>query len=208
MAPSRPVRSDGQSLLVSAFCEVHALTSPTAESEMSYSICLDPKALKVESGQGTTTFADGGAGNGTEIASGSSVSIPKWNTFSQLFNQYRVNSATCTVRGSLSSIEFPINISNDIGDSTPSQSQLQATSGAHKTFYITESRREAKYQVKNSGNQLDFLSTSASQAQVDADKRYIKVHQHLPKTENGAVVISHGIQVYLSLTLKDSKNLN
>lgn len=175
---------------------------------MSYSICLDPKALKVTSGQALTTFADGGADDGSVITSGSNVSIPKWNTFSQLFNQYRINSASCTIRGSLSSIEFPINISNDIGDVTPPSSQLQATSGAHKTYYITESRREAKYQMKNTGNQLDFLSTAASQAQVDADKRYIKVHQHLPKTVNGPVVISHGVQVFLSLTLKDSKNLN
>ncbi len=205
----RPMRTldDGQNLLVSAFCEVHAQTATATETEMSYSICLDPKALTLTAGQATTTFADGGADDGALIGSGDDLNIPKWNTFSQLFNQYRINSVSCSVRGSISSIEFPINMSNDIGDGTPCGSQLQATSGAHKTFYITEANREAKYQVKNTGNQLDYLSTASGQAQVSADKRYIKIHQHLPKTP-APQIVAHGVQLYISLTMKDSKSLN
>lgn len=193
-----------QSMLVSAFFEVHRNTVNTGETEMGYSIRLDPDNLHLVSNGQETTFSDGTAGDGATIAPGSGPSIPQWNTMKQLFNQYQIRGATCTVRCSREGSEFPIIISNDIGDSTPCNSQLSALSGAHKQFFITENRREAKYKVANAGQQLDFLSTASTQTQSLADTRYIKVFQHLPKANS--LMVTHGVTVMLNLALKDSKH--
>ena len=83
-----------------------------------------------------------------------------------------------------------------------------ALTGAHKSFSMTTSRREAKYTIKNSGQDLDWFSTADNQNMDASAKRYIKVFQKLPTSAGVAATCEHQVQVLLSLSLKDSKNLN
>ena len=99
-------------------------------------------------------------------------------------------------------------ISQDKGDSAPNTSQLQAVSQAHKTYYITEEKRTAKYGCKNTGQDLDFLSTSSGVEQTTEARKYIKVFQHLPMTTGGPVHIQHSCQLFITLGLKDSRALS
>jgi hypothetical protein len=86
----------------------------------------------------------------------------------------------------------------------------KAMSGAHKSFSMTTSKREISYGCKNSGQDLDYRSTNDSSTLVSGEKKYLKVFQKLPKGEGDFAnkTCEHQVQVMLSLTLKDSKNLN
>lgn len=201
-----PSLTSDQTITVSTYCEVHATTSALSETEMSYSIRLDPKALQITTNDLNVTLTDGSAGEGTLLASGASFNLPKFTTMKELFNQYNVRSASVSVQASRNSSEFPLIFSKDIGDATPCTSTLNAVSGAHKTEYITESRRMVRYGTKHTGQQLDYQSTQSSTETAPDSRSYIKVFQHLPKTAD--LIVSHGVTVYLTLGLKDSRHLN
>lgn len=210
MAPRRSLTSD-QTIMVSTYFEVHSQCASSGETELSYAIRLDPKALEVYTENCSLT--DGGAGEGNTLASGAAFALPKWTTMSGLFNQYNVRSASVNIQCSREGSEFPLILSSDIGDNTPCTSTLNAVSGSHKTEYITENRRQVKYGVKNVGQQLDFMNTTSTVMQAIDQRRYIKVYQHKPKVpqaviDGGGGIISHGVTVYLTLGLKDSRHLN
>lgn len=193
---------DGQSILVNAYCEVHKNLDPATEGAMSYSINIDPKNAKLIGGAGVT--ATKGDANGTAL--GENLVYNKFNTFSSLFNQYRVNSATIRVRVDTEcGLENAVITCNDKGDGTVIESMSQAVTGAHKPHSMTQSRRELSYTIKTTGQERDFLSTNDNQNQSESEKKYIKVFQKLPKGEN-TKVCEHQVSMLLSLTLKDTKN--
>lgn len=201
---SRPI-SSGTSLLVNAYFEAHKALDSNSESDIAYSICIDPKVGGIIAGTGVS-FKDGGDGNGATIADGSNLSFTKYNTFATLFNEYRVNSATIKVRTDAScGLENAVICSQDKGDSTVVGNMAKAMTGAHKSYSMTTSRRELTYGCKNVGQDLDFRSTNDNTTLVEGAKKYLKVFQKIPA---GTGNCEHQIQVMLSLTLKDSKNLN
>lgn len=201
---SRPL-SSGTSLLVNAYFEAHKALDSASESDIAYSICIDPKVGAIIAGTGVT-FKDGGDGNGAVIAGGSNLSFNKYNTFATLFNEYRVNSATIKVRTDATcGLENAVICSQDKGDSTVVGNMAKAMTGAHKSYSMTVSKRELTYGCKNTGQDLDFQSTGTNNTLVEGAKKYLKVFQKIPA---GTGNCEHQIQVMLSLTLKDSKNLN
>jgi len=194
-----------QSMLASVYFEVQKACDATLEGELGYSIRLDPDNLIVKGTTGVV-MRDGTAANGAVIADGTPLEIPNWATMKQLFNQYQIKGASATICCSSNGAEFPLIMSNDIGDEEPCTSMKNAVSGAHQKAYISQTKREAKYAVKNVGQQLDFISTSGSTEQSVGTRRYLKVYQHLPVGQGN--VIQHGVTLYLQLGLKDSKHLN
>jgi len=211
-APIRRAPIDGQNILVNAYFEAkQALVA--GESVMSYAICIDPKSPLVTK-LGTLTLHDGGDANAQlGGASNNEMVLPKWTTFSGLFNQYRINGATIKVRvDGECGLENAVITCNDKGNESAITNMRQALTGAHKSHSMTVSRRELSYGVKSSGQDLDFYSTNDNVGIVSREKRYIKVFQKLPPNTAAAgepaKVCEHQVQVLLSLTLKDSKNLN
>jgi hypothetical protein len=175
---------------------------------MSYTINIDPKNPLITKAEGVTVY-DGGANGGAALAN-DKLAYPKYNTFSSIFNQYRVNVAMVKIRvDSTCGLENSIIVSNDKGNASAVETMAIALTGAHRSYSLSDARRELKYQIKNTGQDKDYLSTSTSENQVPAEKRYIKVFQKIPKGENATLnhVCEHQIQVMLSLTLKDSKNI-
>lgn len=201
--------SDGQSLLVNAYFEVNqALTAD--ESDMAYSLCIDPKKGAVNVNN-PATIGDGGEGNGNIIANGTPITFAKYDTFANMFNQYRVNSATIKLRTDAAcGLENAVICSTDKGNHEPVGTMRQALTGAHKSYSLSDSRRELSYGCKNIGQDLDFRSTNDDTTLVDGAKKYIKIFQKLPKAEGGLVghICRHQVQVTLSLTMKDTKTLN
>lgn len=206
-APVRRARpmSDGQSIIVNAYFEAHKALDAVNEGAMAYSICIDPKEPKIIGATGVT-FTDGGAGSGSAIASGSNLSFSKYTTFASLFNEYKVNSANIKIRTDATcGLENAVICTQDKGNSGTLASMAQSMNGAHKSFSMTTSRRELTYGCKNTGQDLDYRNTATAQVLTDGEKKYLKVFQKLP---SGSGNCEHQIQVMLSLTLKDSKNLN
>lgn len=203
-APARRAPMDGQNILVNAYFEAKKNLA-AGESFISYSICIDPKEPLITKGAGVTVWD--GADAPAQLA-GDSLSLQKYTTFKDLFNQYRINSATVKVRvdGSCG-LENAVITSNDKGVETAIGSMKSALSGAHKSHSMTVSRRELSYGMKCSGQDLDFLSTNTDLVTIPAEKKYIKVFQKLPAGSD-QTVCEHQVQVLLNLTLKDSKNLN
>lgn len=184
--------------------EVHK-TLKNIDSAMSYSINIDPKYALVSFFDGATaTLGDSGA---TQLPA-TGLSYAKFNTFSALFNQYRVNSITIKIRVDLAcGLENAVIVSNDKGTLTPVSSMASAISGAHKSYSMTSSRRELTYTIKNTGQDKDYLGTGAEQ-QIPSERRYIKVFQKLPKDAAETAKCEHQVSVLVNCTLKDSKNLN
>lgn len=203
-APARRAPIDGQNILVNAYFEAKKNLA-AGESFISYSICIDPKEPLITKGAGVTVWD--GADAPAQLA-GDSLNLQKYTTFKDLFNQYRINSATVKVRvdGSCG-LENAVITSNDKGVETAIGSMKSALSGAHKSHSMTVSRRELSYGMKCSGQDLDFMTTNSAQATIPAEKKYIKVFQKLPAGSD-QTVCEHQVQVLLNLTLKDSKNLN
>jgi hypothetical protein len=172
---------------------------------MSYTINIDPKNPLITKGDGVTVF-DGGANGGAELAN-DKLAYPKYNTFGSIFNQYRVNVAMVKIRvDSSHGLENSIIVSNDKGNASAVETMAVALTGAHRSYSLSDARRELRYQIKNTGQDKDYLSTAGNQNQDDGEKRYIKVFQKIPANAQGGKC-EHQIQVMLSLTLKDSKNI-
>jgi len=203
-APVRRAPIDGQNILVNAYFEAKKNLGAT-ESFMSYSICIDPKEPLITKGAGVSVWD--GADAPAQLAADKLV-LQKYTTFSELFNQYRINSATIKVRvDGACGLENSVITSNDKGIETAITSMKSAVSGAHKPHSMTVSRRELSYGMKCSGQDLDFMTTNTAQATIAAEKKYIKVFQKLPAGDANTIC-EHQVQVLLNLTLKDSKNLN
>ncbi len=203
-APVRRAPIDGQNILVNAYFEAKKNLGAT-ESYMSYSICIDPKEPVIKRGADVTVWD--GADAPAQLTDQKLI-LSKYTTFSELFNQYRINSATIKVRvDGACGLENSVITSNDKGDDTAITSMKSAVSGAHKPHSMTVSRRELSYGMKCSGQDLDFLSTNTDLVTIPAEKKYIKVFQKLPAGSD-QTVCEHQVQVLLNLTLKDSKNLN
>lgn len=193
---------DGQSLLVNAYAEIQKARDAANEEYLAYVINIDPKNAVISLANGATAHN----GVGDQALPNNTLSYSKYNTFAGLFNQYRVNSATIKVRVDTNSgLEHQVIICNDKGNASAVENMASAVSGAHKSFSMTTSRRECTYTIKTSGQERDFLSTDAGSTQIDGEKKYIKVFQKIPA---GAGVAEHQVSMLLSLTLKDSKNLN
>lgn len=197
---------DGQNLLVNAYFEARKTLDAANESVMSYVINIDPKTANLVGGAGVT-FYDGGAGNGTQLTGATQkLTYPMYTKMSDIFNQYRVNSAAVKVRvDGTCGLENALITSNDKGIEDAVSTMASAVTGAHKTHSMSASKREAKYAIKTSGQERDYLNTNPGTAQIDAEKKYIKIFQKLPV---GTATCEHQIQVTLSLSLKDTKNLN
>lgn len=204
-ATRRAPRGDGQSILVSAYFEAQKVLS-AAESVMAYSIAIDPKHFVIK--KSDAVALKDGASPATDLVN-DKVPLTKWNTFKDLFNQYRINSANITVRvDGAAGLEHPVICTTDKGDDATIASMAQAMTGAHKSYSMTSSRRELKYGCKSSGQELDFFSTKANQDMAPGETKYLKVFQKVPADPaNAGVVCEHQIQVLMSLTLKDSKNV-
>lgn len=200
----RQPRMDGQSILVSAYFEA-SKTLSAAESVMAYSLCIDPKQPLVIKGAGVNLS------NGAQppqAPANDLITLSKWTTFKGLFNQYRINSASVTVRvDGKAGLEHPVICCTDKGDDTTISSMAQAMGGAHKSYSMTTSRRELKYGCKSTGQELDFYSTNDNQDMSASEKKYLKIFQKLPAEVAAGDTCEHQIQVLLSLTLKDSKNI-
>lgn len=203
-APIRRAPIDGQNILVNAYFEAKKNLA-AGESFISYSICLDPKEPVITKGAGVSVW-DGA--DAPAVLVGDRLTLQKYTTFKELFNQYRINSATIKVRvDGACGLENAVITSNDKGLDTAISSMKSALSGAHKSHSMTVSRRELSYGIKCSGQDLDFMTTNEAQATIPAEKKYIKVFQKLPAGDVNTVC-EHQVQVLLNLTLKDSKNLN
>jgi len=203
-ATTRAPRADGQSILVSAYFEAQKTLS-LGESVMNYSICIDPKAPVIIKGEGVSLM-DGA--QPPALVGNDTLTLSKWTTFSSLFNQYKINSASMTVRvDGHCGLENAVITCVDKGDSTVVTSMAQAMSGAHKSHSMTASKRELKYGCRNTGQELDFYSTNGNQNMTDSEKKYLKVFQKLPAQTNAGDICEHQIQLMLSLSLKDSKNI-
>lgn len=208
-ATSKP--RDGQNLIVNAYFEARKELTAT-EGHMSYSINIDPKQGLVTKGASVLAY-DGGADGGQPLQN-DKLSYLMYNKMSDIFNQYRINGANIRVRvDGKCGLEHPVICSTDKGDGAPVTTMGSAVTGAHKAFSMSASKREIKYGCKNTGQDKDYLSTAANQNQDASAIKYLKVFQKLPKAEAAeagaaAQVCEHQIQVTLSLTLKDTKNLN
>lgn len=193
-----------QTMLASVYFEAQKQTDPNLEQEFGYSIRLDPDHLIVKGTPGVV-LRDGTGANGAVIPAGTALEIPNWTNMKQLFNQYQIRGASATICCSSNGAEFPLIMSNDIGEEDACDSMKNAVSGAHTKSFISQTRREAKYGIKNTGQQLDFISTNGLSEQTAGNRRYLKVYHHLPV---GNDVVQHGVTLYLQLALKDSKHLN
>ena len=197
---------DGQNLIVNAYFEARKELSTVNEGFISYSLNIDPKQGLITKGAGVNCF-DGGADGGTQI--NDKLQYLMYNKMSDIFNQYRINGANIRVRvDGNCGLEHPVICSTDKGVPAPVSTMGSAVTGAHKTFSMSSSRRELKYGCKNTGQDRDFLSTANNQNQNDSEIKYLKVFQKLPKGAQAGEICEHQIQVSLSLTLKDTKNLN
>lgn len=201
---------DGQNLIVNAYFEARKQLDPNNEGFISYSINIDPKQGLVTKGASVNVF-DGGADGGIALAS-DKLQYLMYNKMSDIFNQYRINGANIRVRvDGKCGLEHPLICSTDKGVPEPVTTMSSAVTGAHKAFSMSSSKREVKYGCKNTGQDKDFLSTANNQNQDASAIKYLKVFQKLPKSDAAdanAQICEHQIQVTLSLTLKDTKNLN
>ena len=198
---------DGQNLIINGYFEVtKALTNTSGL--MAYTIQIDPKNCKIAKGAGATeTFLKGT--DDTEQLVNSNLDFQKFTNFSANYNQYRVNSCQVVVRvDPKCGLDHALVMSNDKGNDAVVTNMASSISGAHKSFSMTASRREATYKTKNYGQDKDFLSCNPSEATKPEEIRYIKVFQKLPKYETAGDMCEHQVQVMMSITLKDSKNLN
>ena len=207
-APSAP--RDGTNLLVNTYFRAK-IPITDDEQTMSYSIFVDPKNGKVELPAGSTIALDDGANNA--LAAGVTNYL-KYSKFADLYNQYKVNSAVVRVRvDKKCGTDNAVICANDKGINTPLANMAQAVAGAHKSFSMSDSRRELKYGTKFIGQEKDYRGTDNASAIVDNEKKYIKVFQTVPNvTELGYAAgtqghhCEHQVQVILSLSMKDSSS--
>lgn len=202
-------RTDGQSLLVSGYVEVKQTLKAATEGAMAYTIACDPKHPVMTLSDPTTGAETvDGAWDGAAAAAklvNNKLTLPKFVTMQQLFNQYQVRSVTITVRVDAEcGTNHRLVISNDTGSSSIISSMQSALSAAHKEFSLTDSKRECKYTLTLKGQQRDWFSTNTNQDMAASELSHIKVYQKLPK---GTAQCEHQVTVTFNLGLKDSKNL-
>ena len=197
---------DGQNIIINGYFEVtKALLAETGL--MAYTIQIDPKTCKISKGDGATETFLKGIDSTTQLDN-SNVNFQKFTNFSANYNQYRINSCQVIVRvDGKCGLDHALVMSSDKGNNAVITNMASSISGAHKSYSMTSSRREATYKTKNYGQDKEYLSCNTTEVTRPEDIRYIKVFQKLPKYENINDTCEHQVQIMMSVTLNDSKNL-
>lgn len=217
-APRRPLRSnfDGVNMIASAYFEVLVKNAAGASAPMSYSIRCDPNNLKLK--LPVNAVAIGNAGYATDkgdtnpiVATDGSAAVgliplQKFGQFKTNYLQYKVNKIDLKVLVDKACLDNQICFSTDRQLDTPLLNMHQVMSAAGKRYIPTESRREFSYGWKpKTTDEREYLTLNTV---IEDDKaNHLKVFQAMETAAEDTTCI-HRVNLMVSFTLKDSKNLN
>lgn len=220
----RTIRTDSNRFLINAIFYAKKATHAVNNTAMNYSIALNPKGPTLIGGTGVT-FHKGDLTQSQLQGPTIVLSLPKFSSGHTLaaggtinsgligqYNQYRVNGCQIKVRtGDSCGLVNKMYMANDTGTSGIIDDPETAVSGAHKEFSLTESRREAKYKLKFTGQDKDYRTTDSAQVLDASLIKYAKVFQMLPAMpliDDANQICVHQVEVMFDITCKDTKNLN